>query len=53
LDARRGVTGEWRKLHNKELRKTNTSRTMRLVGNVASIGEMRNACNILVGIVER
>jgi hypothetical protein len=52
------VTGEWRKLHNKELhnlyysrgiiRKINTGR-MRLIGHVARMGLKRNAYRLLVG----
>jgi hypothetical protein len=51
------VTGEWRKLHNEELRdlypspsiiRIIKSRRMRLVGHVARMGEKRNAYRILV-----
>jgi hypothetical protein len=52
------VTGEWRKLHNVELRDLYSSpsiiriiksRRMRLAGNVARMGENRNAYRLLVG----
>jgi hypothetical protein len=52
------VTGEWRKLHNKELHDLYSSpsiiriiksRRMRLAGHVARIGEKRNAYRLLVG----
>jgi hypothetical protein len=52
------ATGEWRKLHNKELRdlcsspriiRIIKSRRMGLAGHVARMGEKRNACRLLVG----
>jgi hypothetical protein len=52
------VTGEWRKLHNEELRHLYSSpsiiriiksRRMRWAGYVARIGEKRNAYRLLVG----
>jgi hypothetical protein len=52
------VTGEWRKLHNEELRDLYSSpsiiriiksRRMRWAGHVARIGEKRNAYRLLVG----
>jgi hypothetical protein len=52
------VTGEWRKLHNKELRDLYSapsiiriikSRRMRWEGQVARMGENRNAYRLLVG----
>jgi hypothetical protein len=52
------VTGGWRKLHNEELYGLYSSpsivrvikaRRMRWAGNVARMGEMRGAYNILVG----
>jgi hypothetical protein len=52
------VTGEWRKLHNKELRDLYSSpsiiriiksRRMRWAGSVARMGETRNAYRLLVG----
>ena len=52
------VTGEWRKLHNKELNdlycSPNTvrviiSRRMRLAGHVARMGEGRGVYRVLVG----
>jgi hypothetical protein len=51
------VIGGWRKLHNEELHNLHSSpsiimiksRTMRLAGNLARVGEKRNACRILVG----
>jgi hypothetical protein len=55
------VMGEWRKLHNKELNdlyyspsiiRIIKSRRMRWVGNVARMGEKRNACRLLVGKTE-
>jgi hypothetical protein len=51
------VTGEWRKLHNEELRELYSlpsiiiiikSRRMRWVGHVARMGENREACRLLV-----
>jgi hypothetical protein len=52
------VTGEWRKLHNKELHDLYSSpniigiiksRRMRWAGHVARMGEKRNAYRLLVG----
>jgi hypothetical protein len=49
------VTGEWRKLHNEELRDLYTSPSiiriikMRWAGNVARMGKKRNAYRLLVG----
>jgi hypothetical protein len=52
------VTGEWRKLHNEELRdlysspsiiRITESRSMRWAGHVARMGEKRNAYRLLVG----
>jgi hypothetical protein len=52
------VTGEWRKLHNKELCDLYSSpsiiriiksRGMRWAGHVARVGEKRNAYRLLVG----
>jgi hypothetical protein len=52
------VTGEWRKLHNEELHNLYSSpsiiriikaRKMRWAGNVARMGEKRNAYGLLVG----
>jgi hypothetical protein len=52
------VTGEWRKLHNEELRDLYSSpsiiriiksRRMRCAGNVARMGGKRNAYMLLVG----
>jgi hypothetical protein len=52
------VTGDWRKLHNKEFHNLYSSpniirmiksRRMRWAGHVAQIGEKRNAYRILVG----
>jgi hypothetical protein len=52
------VTGEWRKLHNEELRDLysspsiiiiSKSRRMRWAGNVERIGGKRNAYKLLVG----
>jgi hypothetical protein len=52
------VTGEWRKLHNKELLDLYSSpsiirifksRRMRWAGHVARMGEKRNAYKLLVG----
>jgi hypothetical protein len=51
------VTGEWRKLHNEELRdlfslqsiiRIIMSRRMRWAGHVARMGEKRNAYRLLV-----
>jgi hypothetical protein len=51
------VTGGWRKLHNEELHylysspsiiRMMKSRTMKLAGHVARMGEKRNAYRILV-----
>jgi hypothetical protein len=58
LYRRDEVTGEWRKLHNKELHNLYSSpiiirmikpKRMRWAGHVARIGEVRNAYRILVG----
>jgi hypothetical protein len=57
------VTGEWRKLHNEELRdlysspstriiRITKSRRMRWAGHVARMGEKRNAYRLLVGTPE-
>jgi hypothetical protein len=55
---RDGVTGGWRKLHNKELHdlysspsiiRIKKSRRMRWAGHVARIEEKRNVCRLLVG----
>jgi hypothetical protein len=52
------VTGEWRKLHNEELRDLYSSpsiiriiksRRMRWMGYVARMGEKRNVYRLLVG----
>jgi hypothetical protein len=52
------VTGEWRKLHNKELCDLYSSpsiiriiksRRMKLAGHVARMGEKNNAFRLLVG----
>jgi hypothetical protein len=52
------VTGEWRKLHNEELRDLYSSpsiiriiksRRLRWAGHVARMGEKRNAYRLLVG----
>jgi hypothetical protein len=52
------VTGEWRKLHNEELRdlyfspniiRIIKSRRMRWAGHVARMGEKRNAYRLVVG----
>jgi hypothetical protein len=52
------VTGEWRKLHNEELRHLYSlpsiiiiikSRRMKWAGHVARRGEKRNAYRLLVG----
>jgi hypothetical protein len=52
------VTGEWRKLHNEELRDLYSSpsiiriiksRRMKWVGHVARMGDKRNAYRLLVG----
>jgi hypothetical protein len=57
--SKRGeVTEEWRKLHNEELHNLYSSpniirmiksRSMRLAGHVARMGEKRNAYRILMG----
>jgi hypothetical protein len=56
------VTGEWRKLHNEELRDLYSSpsiitiiksRRMRWAGHVARMGEKGNAFRLLVGKIER
>jgi hypothetical protein len=56
------VTGEWRKLHNDELRDLYSSpsiiriikwRRMRWAGHVARMGEKRNAYRLFVGKPER
>jgi hypothetical protein len=52
------LRGEWRKLHNEELRDLNSSpsiirminsRRVRWEGHVARMGDKRNACRLLVG----
>jgi hypothetical protein len=52
------MTGGWRKLHNEELHGLYSSpsivrvikaRRMRWAGHMACMGEVRGACNILVG----
>jgi hypothetical protein len=52
------VTGEWRKLHNEELRDLYSSpsiiiiitlKRMRLAGHVVRMGDKRNAYRLLVG----
>jgi len=54
------VTGEWRRLHNEELRVNDLyaspnivrvikSRRMRWAGHVARMGEERGVCRVLVG----
>jgi hypothetical protein len=57
-----GVTGGWKKLHYEKLHKFYFSpdiirmikwMRMRLAGNVACMGHMRNICKILVGNLER
>jgi hypothetical protein len=56
------VTGEWRKLHNEELRdlyrspsiiRIIKSRMMRWAGHIARMGENRNDYRLLVGKPER
>jgi hypothetical protein len=56
------VTGEWRKLNNRELHNLYSSpdtirhiksRRMRWVGHVARMGEGRNVYRVLVGKPER
>ena len=56
------VTGEWRKLHNEELRdlyslpnivRVVKSRRMRLAGHVARMGEGRGVHRVLMGKPER
>jgi hypothetical protein len=54
---RNEVTGEWRKLHTEELYDLNIirvikSRRMRWFGHVASKGERRGVCSVLVGKCE-
>ena len=50
---RNEVTGEWRKLHNKELNvnivRVIKSRRMRWAGHVARMGERRGVYRVLVG----
>ena len=55
---KRDEVGEWRKLHNEELRDLYSlpnivrlvkSRTMRLAGNVARMGEGRGVHRVIVG----
>jgi hypothetical protein len=43
------VTGEWRKLHDKELRDLYSSKKMKWAVHVARMGEKRNAYRLLVG----
>jgi hypothetical protein len=56
------VTGEWRRLHNKELYalysspniiRVIKSRRLRWAGHVARMGERRGSSSVLVGIPER
>jgi hypothetical protein len=51
------VTGEWRKLHNEELKDLHPSpdiiwmiksRRMRWMGHIADMGEGRGACRVVV-----
>jgi hypothetical protein len=58
LDVPGVVTGGWRKLHNEELHNLYSSpsiiiiiksRSMRLAGHVARMGEKRNVYRLLVG----
>jgi hypothetical protein len=55
------MTGEWRKLHNEELRnfysslyiiRLINSRSMRRAGHVARMGKIRNTYKIFVGLPE-
>jgi len=54
---KREVVGGWRRLHNEELHTLYASqnimviksRRLKLTGNVACMGDMRNAYNIFVG----
>jgi hypothetical protein len=55
------VTGEWRKLHNKQLRDLYSSpsiigiiksKRIRWAGHIARMGEKRNAYRLLVGKLE-
>jgi hypothetical protein len=54
---RNDVTGEWRELHNEELRDLYSSPSIfrmvkqrrRWAGSVARMGEKKNACRLLVG----
>jgi hypothetical protein len=50
------VRGEWRKLYHEEVNALYSSpniirvtKTMRRVGNVGRMGEMRGACRVFVG----
>jgi hypothetical protein len=61
IPKRDEVTGEWRKLHNEELRdlfsfssiiRIIKSRRMRWTGHVERMGEKRNAYRLLVGKAE-
>jgi len=61
LPKRDEVTGEWRKLHNEELRdlyslpnvvRVIKSRRMRWAGHVARMGEGRGVHRVLVGKLE-
>jgi hypothetical protein len=62
FEPREEVVGGWTRLHNEELHKfyaslniirLKKSRKMRWMGQVARLGEIRNAYNILVGKPER
>jgi hypothetical protein len=58
---REEVAGDWRRLHNEELRNLYSSPNslwviksrLRWAGHVARMGEMRNSFRILVGKPER
>ena len=58
MPKRDEVTGEWRRLHNKELYALNSSpnviqeiklRRLRWAGHIARVGERRGAYRLLVG----
>jgi hypothetical protein len=46
------VTGEWRRVHSKDITEPLKSRRMRWLGHVACMGERRGAYRVMVGKAE-